>query len=88
MNNGKAVPSSTMPSVSDSKASFFDDMDVEDDEDMDLEALGRAFLDAGTALASNSKKEGRKTRSAAVPNSVPLTPETRLVDKESPGKCV
>ncbi|CAN1772872.1 Programmed cell death protein 2-like [Linum perenne] len=56
MNNGKAVPSTT-PSVSDSKTSWFDDLDDEDDEDIDLEALGRAFLEAGAALASSSKKE-------------------------------
>ncbi|CAN1772871.1 Programmed cell death protein 2-like [Linum perenne] len=83
MNNGKAVPSTT-PSVSDSKTSWFDDLDDEDDEDIDLEALGRAFLEAGAALASSSKKECKKKRSGAGPSSLPLTPGTRVVDKETP----
>uniref|UniRef100_A0A2P2J988 Uncharacterized protein MANES_12G143200 n=2 Tax=Rhizophora mucronata TaxID=61149 RepID=A0A2P2J988_RHIMU len=79
--NSEEMAPTKLPSISGSKNSWLEDLDNETDEDMDLDALGKALSEAGM-LASCSKKPLKNPQSE---NTVrPSSPRTRAPDMDAP----
>lgn len=74
----------TARSVSVSKTNCLEDLD--DDEAMDLQALGKALFEAGTLASQPKKQHGNQQSKTTVVTPSPLMPNIRLVDMEAPGK--
>ncbi|KAK9272753.1 hypothetical protein L1049_003130 [Liquidambar formosana] len=77
------VAPSSASSASVSNTNWWEDLDDGDDEDVDLEELGRALSEAAS-LASHSKKQNRNQHPETNVKSPPLNPRTRVVDTNMP----
>lgn len=73
----------TSSSVSVSKTSWWEDLDDED-EDFDLEELGKALRNAAS-LASHTKKPHLNERNKPVAKSSPSSQLEKVVDTNTPG---
>lgn len=78
----EVAPSNALP-VSVSKTSWWDDENEEDDEDVDLEELGKALSEAAS-VACHLKKPNANQHSKSAVKPSHLSPQDRVVDIDTP----
>lgn len=79
------APSASSP-VSVSKSKWWENLSDEDNEDLDLEDLSKAFSEVASLSSEPKQTSSNQNSEGAVKHSLSLIAQTRGVDTDTPGE--